>query len=571
MNYWGRFISTVGGARFILVLGGLFVAFGAGRAILLWTAGGSIAATLVEFVLIGGPGLGLLYGGYQLPHSNLRPDVHPRVAAWCLGAAGVMLGVVGLLVLNPGGNVNRPFRAALIATALGSSAGLANGINNAQAISRARDAEQHRDDLRQERDLRERIVETSPIGIVVVNVDGSIENVNEHAAEIVGIPQDQLTELSYDEPMFTEIGEGGNLPDDSLFERILTTGESVYRKERQIARANKERIWLSVNGAPLHDVSGELTAVIFAFEDITERKRLETELKATVDRLEQSNDRLRQFAYAASHDLQEPLRMVSSYLQLLENRYKDDLDSDAREFIEFAVDGADRMREMVQDLLAYSRIQQGDPEFASVDCDAVVERVLTDLQIQIEEADADVVTEPLPTVEADANHLEQLFQNLISNALKYSDEQPRVEIVAEQRTDHWDSRWPTTGSGSSPTGLNRSSRCSSDSITTTSIRGRASGFRSAKRSSRTTTGRFGSSPSPAKDQPFTLPSPSPRRNSQHPSPDLRPTANKLAAVTNRLSNLTALGGDWTGFSSRPLRGASEQFPARTSRPSRWCR
>ena len=184
--------------------------------------------------------------------------------------------------------------------------------------------------------------------------------------------------------------------------------------------------------------------------DITERKRLEDELRETIGRLEQSNDRLRQFAYAASHDLQEPLRMVTSYLQLLENRYKDDLDEAAREYIDFAVDGASRMREMVNDLLAYSQIDQDEIEFEPVDCETVVANVLADLDVQIEENDANIVTESLPTLEAHEKQLKKLFQNLISNALKYSDDAPRVEITAKQRNESWEFSVTDNGIGIDP-------------------------------------------------------------------------------------------------------------------------
>lgn len=169
-----------------------------------------------------------------------------------------------------------------------------------------------------------------------------------------------------------------------------------------------------------------------------ERRQHKADLEQTIARLEQSNDRLKQFAYAASHDLQEPLRMVSSYLQLLENRYRDDLDQEAREFIDFAVDGADRMRAMVDDLLAFSRVEQAENAFQPVDCDAVVDRVTDDLQIQIAENDARVVADSLPTLSGDAEQLEQLFSNLVSNGIKYNEsETPRVEISAARRGDDW--------------------------------------------------------------------------------------------------------------------------------------
>jgi PAS domain S-box-containing protein len=424
-------------------VGGMLVLVGAGRSILIVSSGVSILAALDWFVLIGGPGLGLLYGRYWLTRIDVHPDAYSRVAAWCLGGVGVILLVVGLIEVNPAGDIDRPLFTLFISIAVGSVAGFGIGVHEARAVSRAREAEEHRDKFRSERDLRERIFETSPIGITVVDADRSIRTVNERAAEVVGLPREELLDLEYDESLFDATDADGNPLEDGVFEQVLTTGDAVYDEERRITRPDGNRISLSVSGAPLHDPSGEISGVIFAFEDTTE-------LTETVDRLEQSNDRLRQFAYAASHDLQEPLRMVSSYLQLLESRYRDELDEDAREFIDFAVDGADRMRRMVADLLEYSRLEQHDQQLEPVDCDAVVERVLADLRAQIEENDAEIVTDTLPTVRADENQLEQLFQNLISNALKYNDESPRVEIAARQRNNRWEFSIADDGIGIDP-------------------------------------------------------------------------------------------------------------------------
>lgn len=182
-------------------------------------------------------------------------------------------------------------------------------------------------------------------------------------------------------------------------------------------------------GEPTRDVERMLNTLV-------DRSRARTELNETVEKLEESNERLKRFAYVASHDLQEPLRMISSYLQLLESRYADELDEEAREYIDFAVDGSDRMREMVNGLLAYSRIDLDDSEFEQLECDDVVEDVLTDLQVQTDETGATITIDALPTVVGDAQQLEQLFSNLISNAIKYSgDEPPYVEITAEQQGD----------------------------------------------------------------------------------------------------------------------------------------
>ncbi|ELY48868.1 PAS domain S-box protein [Natronolimnohabitans innermongolicus] len=186
-----------------------------------------------------------------------------------------------------------------------------------------------------------------------------------------------------------------------------------------------------------HDVDF-LESVATVIATAIERKQYERRLGETVEELESSNQRLEQFAYAASHDLQEPLRMVSSYLCLLESRYADDLDDDAEEFITYAVDGANRMRDMIDGLLEYSRVEtQGEP-FEPVDLEAVFEDVLTDLQVMIEGADAEIMTAELPTVRGDPRQLRQLFQNLLSNAIEYSgDEPPRIHVDAERQGLRW--------------------------------------------------------------------------------------------------------------------------------------
>ncbi|QLG63218.1 PAS domain-containing sensor histidine kinase [Halorarum salinum] len=208
----------------------------------------------------------------------------------------------------------------------------------------------------------------------------------------------------------------------------LETGEPKS-DEIRIDRDGEER-WIEVPGRPIRDEDGS-TRMVGVARDVTERKTFQR-------KLQDSNERLEQFAYAASHDLQEPLRMVSSYLQLIERRYADALDEDGREFIEFAVDGADRMSEMIDALLEYSRVEtEGDP-FEPVDLDAVLEDVLADLQIRIEEQDARITSEELPTVEGDAIQLHQVFQNILENAIEYSgDAPPRVHVSTERVGGEW--------------------------------------------------------------------------------------------------------------------------------------
>ncbi|WP_317176180.1 PAS domain S-box protein [Halomontanus rarus] len=188
---------------------------------------------------------------------------------------------------------------------------------------------------------------------------------------------------------------------------------------------------LLAHTVPVRNADGEVSAGMLTILDITEREE-------TRRKLEESNERLEQFAYAASHDLQEPLRMISSYLQLVDRRYSDELDEDGQEFIEFAVDGAHRMQNMIEGLLTYSRVEtQGDP-FGPIDLDRVLEEALTDLQVKIEESDAEIEAESLPYVHGDASQLRQVFENLLKNAITYSgDEPPSIEVTAEKNDSEW--------------------------------------------------------------------------------------------------------------------------------------
>ncbi|MDQ2049628.1 ATP-binding protein [Natronolimnohabitans sp. A-GB9] len=189
-----------------------------------------------------------------------------------------------------------------------------------------------------------------------------------------------------------------------------------------------------------------------------ERRQYRDELETLIDdleesnvRLEESNERLEQFAYAASHDLQEPLRMVSTYLQLIERRYGDELDEEGEEFLEFAVDGADRMRSMVDGLLQYARVETGGEPFEPVDLEAVLEGAREDLRMRIEESDAEITVDTLPRVEGDSGQLRQVFQNLLSNAIRYSgDEPPRVHVSAERNGTEWTVSVTDAGIGIDP-------------------------------------------------------------------------------------------------------------------------
>ena len=214
--------------------------------------------------------------------------------------------------------------------------------------------------------------------------------------------------------------------------RVVEEDESFEGLEVEDTFPGYGRRVLRLNGRTLPQENGDSRHVLLAIEDITEQRRLEEDLREHSRQLERSNADLEQFAYAASHDLQEPLRMISSYLQLLERRYGDELEGEAREFIDYAVDGAERMKALINGLLQYSRVGRKEGEFGPVDLDAVLDDVLEDLARRIEELGGTVDREPLPTVHGNRDQLRRLVQNLIENALTYrGDGPPRIRVTAE--------------------------------------------------------------------------------------------------------------------------------------------
>ena len=291
-------LSAAGGRRLIVFLGGVYVVLAVGLPFMPVIGDVPLRIDIAIALLAGVPGSILLYTGYRLPQTGIRPELSPAIARWCGNGIGVVLVVITLVSFARG--TAGPVQNTVILTALGSVAGLAVGVHDARAKTR------------------------------------------------------------------------------------------------------------------------------------------ELELQETVEQLQTSNERLERFAYAASHDLQEPLRMVSSYLQLLDSRYHDQLDADAQEFLGFAVDGADRMRAMVNTLLDYSRVASRNKPLEPTDAGVVLQEVREDLRLRIDAEDATITADELPIVTADAEQLAQVFRNILSNALTYSGERaPRVHISAERTGDMW--------------------------------------------------------------------------------------------------------------------------------------
>jgi light-regulated signal transduction histidine kinase (bacteriophytochrome) len=223
----------------------------------------------------------------------------------------------------------------------------------------------------------------------------------------------------------------------NVIEQLQKTGG--WLGELEARRKDGSRLQVQVSASMITDPEGQVTGTMASFLDITERKRLEEELVTKAEELARSNTELEQFAYVASHDLQEPLRMVSSYVQLLARRYQGALGQEADEFIQYAVDGAARMQALIQDLLAYSRVGGSGTKLVPVDCEKVLSQTLIDMQITITEAGATITHEPLPVIRFDPVQFAQILQNLISNAIKFRRPEvpPIVAISAVEHSEEW--------------------------------------------------------------------------------------------------------------------------------------
>ncbi len=268
--------------------------------------------------------------------------------------------------------------------------------------------------------------------LMVIDTDGTIQRVNQAAISLLGYERHELVGRSAGDLFEEGVDVLSLLKQSELNDVIRRVDTSVVTKDgRHVA--------VSLSGSVMRDEDGEIQGMVCVAQDITERKRTQEILERQTQELARSNSELEQFAWVASHDLQEPLRMVASYTQLLSKRYKGKLDADADEFIAFAVDGATRMRRLINALLELSRVGTRGKDFEATDCEAIYDRTLVNLQGLVEESGALVTHDRLPTVMGDVTQLGQLFQNLIANAIKFrGDEQLTVHVGAEQRNGHWE-------------------------------------------------------------------------------------------------------------------------------------
>ncbi|QIN85121.1 PAS domain S-box protein [Rubrobacter tropicus] len=271
------------------------------------------------------------------------------------------------------------------------------------------------------------LFENSGDALIVHDRSGKVVDCNREACRSLGYTREEFLTLrvrDFSVDVLSE-EEKASLGEDTPWGRAMRTapGEIVGFHENVHRRKDGTTFPVEV-GIGSIDIGGR--RLIFASaRDITERKRAEAELDALVEELRRSNAELEQFAYVASHDLQEPLRMVSSFTQLLRRRYGGQLDETADEFIEYAVDGANRMQTLINALLEYSRLGTRGSPHAPVDTEKAFDAAIANLRNAVEESGAEIVSGGLPVVNGDEVQLMQLFQNLIANAIKFRGRSPR--------------------------------------------------------------------------------------------------------------------------------------------------
>lgn len=263
------------------------------------------------------------------------------------------------------------------------------------------------------------IVETAQDAIWGKTLDGIVTSWNPAAEAVFGYRADEMIGKAV-----TVLFPPDHTPEEAAIIERVARGERLAPFESVRRRKDGSMVHVSVGLSPIRGVDGDIVGVSTIVRDISDLKRVEDELR-------RSNAELEQFAYVASHDLQEPLRTMSSYVQLLARRYRDQLGGDAAEFIDYTVEGADRMQRLIQDLLAYARVSAKELPALATDANAALARTVRDLGSTIAATSAVVTNDALPGVVADPGQLQQLFTNLLSNAIKFrSAETPAVHISA---------------------------------------------------------------------------------------------------------------------------------------------
>jgi PAS domain S-box-containing protein len=295
--------------------------------------------------------------------------------------------------------------------------------------------------LKRERTLIANIMETSPVSITVVNREGQVTFANSQAEKVFGLVKDEITQRTYNAPTWriTDF-TGGPFPDEKLpFQQVMATRQPVYDVQHAIEWPDGRRVFLAINGAPILDESGQVESVVFAVQDITQQTHAEAEIRQLNQKLEQrvadrtaqlkaANKELEAFAYSVSHDLRAPLRHIDGFLELLQQRIAESLDERSRHYMTIIFEAARRMGQLIDDLLAFSRMGRDEISKAPVNLGALVQEVIGELEPEINGRSIHWHITNLPTIIGDRAMLRLVLVNLLSNALKFTRERALAEI-----------------------------------------------------------------------------------------------------------------------------------------------
>lgn len=288
--------------------------------------------------------------------------------------------------------------------------------------------------LRESEERFRKIFEQGPLGMAIVGLDYRLMTLNPAFSKITGYRNEDLgsltfMDITYPDDVQADLEQAG---------RLLSGEISHYAIEKRYVRKTGEIVWGNLTRSIVRDSDGNPLYFLGMVEDITKRKQMQELLHERAEELALSNADLEQFAYVASHDLQEPLRNVASCVQLLQKQYKNRLGPDADQYIHHAIESVLKMKTLIHDLLAYSRVGTQGKLLALTDCEQIIDKTLKNLSTAIRESGATITHDPLPTLSADDSQLLQVFQNLLENAIKFRREEPlRIHVSAERYWNGW--------------------------------------------------------------------------------------------------------------------------------------
>ncbi|MBA3993417.1 MAG: hypothetical protein C0469_07810 [Cyanobacteria bacterium DS2.3.42] len=330
---------------------------------------------------------------------------------------------------------------------LGSDTNVSGVSIFAKNVSRRKEIEAK---LLLQHNLQDLVLNSISEGLIVADSSGSFTLFNDAAERILGLGPIDIDSSQWCQAYNLYLpGETHLCPQDQMPLAQALAGHSVKEFQLRVQTPGSGVKFISCNAEPLRDASGILSGAVIVFHDITEKKRIEATLQDSLVALQRSNKDLEQFASVAAHDLQEPLRSVTNYLELF-LAIVPVTDETAVRYVGKIRGAVTRMQALVNALLSYARIESRGQPFCEIDCNSVLNNCIENLRSKIDQTNAQITYSNLPTVWGDASQIGQVFENLLSNAIKFSKGEPKIEVSAERNGRFWDVKFQDNGIGIQP-------------------------------------------------------------------------------------------------------------------------